>query len=475
MATTWIKPIHRGASIAATLKNRTQYTKDHDKTEGGEYISAYECDVRTVDAEFLFSKTMYAQVTGRDQGKRDVVAYHIRQSFKPGEVTPKQALEIGYDLAMRWTKGKHQFIVAAHTNTNSPHTHIIFNSTDLSHSKKFRNFKWSSIALRKLSDQICLERGLSVIENPKSSKGFNRREYLGENKPSTVREQLRDLMDAAIPAGKDFDGFLAALVEAGVEIKRGKQLAFKLPSGKRFTRQDTLGDDYTVEAILERISGKRIVEPKQKSSAPIISPAESITKPSLLIDIQSKMQQGYSKGFEHWAALRNLKESAKTLVYLQEVGLDNYDDLVNAAVDSSVRFNEASAKIKVTDERLNAITALQKQISIYSKTRDTYAKYKASGWSQDFFERNRADITLHKAAKKYFDSLGYDRNNKLPSISTLKQEYAKLSAGKGKLYSEYKQLKQKMVELQTALRNVDTILGEPRQQTKTQGRDVQSL
>jgi|GEM_PF-3121994 len=232
MATTWIKPIHKGASISSKLKSSTSYAKDFSKTEGGEYIVAYECDARTVDAEFLFSKSMYGKLTGRDQGRQDVIAYHIRQSFAPGDVTTEQALAIGYDLAMRWTKGRHQFIVAAHTNTNNPHTHIIFNSTNLEHNKKFRNFKWSSIALRRLSDQICLENGLSIIENPAPSKGFNRKEYLGEKKPPTAREQLRTLMDTAVLSCKSFEEFLRELERVGVKIKRGKQLAFKLPSGK---------------------------------------------------------------------------------------------------------------------------------------------------------------------------------------------------------------------------------------------------
>jgi hypothetical protein len=115
MATTWIKPIHAGNSIAATLKLRTEYAKNPDKTDGGEYIAAFDCDGRTADADFLLSKRLYEQQTGRSQGKHDVLAYHIRQSFKPGEVTPEEALKIGYDLALRWTKGRHQFIVAAHT------------------------------------------------------------------------------------------------------------------------------------------------------------------------------------------------------------------------------------------------------------------------------------------------------------------------------------------------------------------------
>jgi hypothetical protein len=184
MATTWIKPLHRTGSnsVSAALERSIEYAKDYDKTDAGEYIFSYECDAYTAQADFLLAKAQYERNTGRNQGKHDIVAYHIRQSFPPGEMTAEEALELGRELAMRWTKGRHQFVVAAHTNTNNPHTHIIYNSTSLDFNRKFKNFKFSTFALRKLSDQICLEHGLSVIEKPKQSKGWNRAEYLGNKK-----------------------------------------------------------------------------------------------------------------------------------------------------------------------------------------------------------------------------------------------------------------------------------------------------
>jgi hypothetical protein len=223
MATTWMKALHRGgSSVAAALGLRVDYAIDFAKTEGGVLIDSYECDPSTAQAEFLFSKKVYAQRTGRSQGKHDVIAYHIRMSFRPDEVTAQQAMELGREVALRWTKGRHQFIVAAHTNTNNPHAHIVFNSVNLDCDHKFEDFKRSAIALRKVSDRVCLEHGLSVIENPGLSKGYNRAEYLGQNKPPTVRDQLRAAMDAALSgckvmeAASAYDGFLAMLQKARV-------------------------------------------------------------------------------------------------------------------------------------------------------------------------------------------------------------------------------------------------------------------
>ena len=106
-----------GETIAEAIRDCLDYGKDPEKTESGKYISAYECDPATVADEFLLAKASYAAMTGREQKKEnDVLCYQIRQSFYPGEVTPKEANRIGYELAMRWTKGRHAFIVTTHTD-----------------------------------------------------------------------------------------------------------------------------------------------------------------------------------------------------------------------------------------------------------------------------------------------------------------------------------------------------------------------
>lgn len=357
MATTWMKALHRsGGSIAAALDRTVDYAENPDKTNDCELIDAYECDPFTAQSEFLFSKRQYEQKTRRDRGKHDVITYHIRISFKPGEVTDEQALELGRELATRWTKGKHQFIVAAHTNTQNPHTHIIFNSVNLNCDGKYNDFKRSAIALRRVSDQLCLEYGLSIIEKPALSKGYNRTEYLGGGKAPSVRDRLQELIDSALREGKSFDELLAAMKGLGCEAKCGKHLAFKLSDGKKFIRCDSLGEDYSEAAIYERLSDKRVVAPKQKTAVP----SQTAVRPNLLIDIQAKMQQGYGEGFRQWATVQNLKDASITLIYLQERGLDDYETLMEKTAAASKRFNDTSDQLKAIDARLGEISTLQK-------------------------------------------------------------------------------------------------------------------
>ena len=158
LAATRLIALHKnkGMTVAACLKNRTDYIENPDKTEQGQYVSSYACSTLTADEEFMLTKRQYDLVNGRRQ-KSDVIAYQIRQSFRPGEISADEANKVGYELAMRFTKGKHAFVVATHTDRQHIHNHVIFNSTALDGSRKFRDFFFSALAVQRLSDLICLE------------------------------------------------------------------------------------------------------------------------------------------------------------------------------------------------------------------------------------------------------------------------------------------------------------------------------
>ena len=452
MATTCLIPLHsgKGRTVAEALGRVTDYVKNPEKTSGGDLVTAYQCNPSIANQEFLFSKRQYAAITGREQKDNDVIAYHLRQSFKPGEIAPELANKIGYELAMSLTKGKHAFIVCTHVDKHHIHSHIVFNSTAIDCTRKFRNFWRSSFAIRKISDMLCLENGLSVIAEPKPSWG-SYGAWMGDDKPPTVRGQLEQIIDTALGQGcKDFDSFIAAMRAAGVEEKRGKHLAFKIPNGKRFVRCDSLDADYSETAIMERICGKQIVAPRAKAA---VKP-----KPNLLIDIQAKMAEGRGKGYERWAKTFNLKEMAKTLIYLQENGLTDLGELEKACDAAVQKFNDLADRTKAASARMKDISELQKHIGAYGKTREIYAQYrKLTGRKREkFYEQHSSEITACQAAKRYFDSLGL---KELPSMQSLKQKYAMLQAENKKRYPEYKQAREKMIELLTAKNNVDRILG----------------
>ena len=94
--------INKGKALAQCLRDRTDYAQNPEKTAKGELVTGYQCDPKTVDEEFLLAKRQYQHITGK-RPKHDVIAYQIRQSFKPGEITPEEANKVGYELAERFT------------------------------------------------------------------------------------------------------------------------------------------------------------------------------------------------------------------------------------------------------------------------------------------------------------------------------------------------------------------------------------
>ena len=167
MATTRLMPLHtgKGRTVGQAISDIIDYTENPQKTDGGRLITSWQCDSRIADAEFLFTKNQYIQKTGRVRGEDDVIAYHLRQSFVPGEITPEDANRLGCELAKRFTKGNHAYIVCTHIDKAHIHNHVIWNSTALSQTRKFRNFWGSSRAVRRLNDTICIENGYSIVEN----------------------------------------------------------------------------------------------------------------------------------------------------------------------------------------------------------------------------------------------------------------------------------------------------------------------
>lgn len=445
MAATRLIALHvnKGKTVAQCLADRTDYSQNAEKTNDGEFISSYECDPKTADEEFLLSKRQYQHTTGRQQ-KNNIIAYQIRQSFKPGEVTPEEANQVGYEMAMRWTKGKHAFIVATHIDKAHIHNHIIYNSTSLDASRKFNNFFLSGLAVQRLSDMVCLEHGLSII-TPKPYRERQKRTIYPKKR--TQRDELCDAIDIALSQKpKRFEDFIQSLADMGFEFKDGKQAAFKGKEQKRFIRLRSLGEGYSKEELQAVVSGKSLrksrTAPEQKQF-------------HLLIDIQEKMAEGKTVGYEKWAKKYNRKEAARTVILLKEKGLDNYDDLVACTEKLSSRFSELSDSIKAAEKRMIEVQALQKHIKNYHDTRQIYVEYRKSGYSKKFFEEHRKEITLHQAAKKAFDEL---QVSKLPSRQSLYEEFHRLAVQKKQDYAEYRQVRKEREELLIAKQTVETIL-----------------
>ena len=449
LAATRLIALHKnkGLTVAACLKNRTDYIENPDKTEQGQFVSSYACSALTADEEFMLTKRQYDLVNGRRQ-KSDVIAYQIRQSFRPGEITAEEANKVGYELAMRFTKGKHAFVVATHTDRQHIHNHVIFNSTALDGTKKFRDFFFSALAVQRLSDLICLEHQLSVIE----IKPYRERQKRTLYPPKeSNRDRLCRVIDSVLDEKpKDYEDFLQKLEQQGYEVKRGKYTSVKGARQKRFIRFRTLGTGYSEDEIKAVLEGKAKHQPYQKKQAK--------EQPfQLLVDIQEKMAEGKSVGYKKWATKFNLKEMSKTLLFLQEQKISSAEELQERAAEATERYHAMGDSIKAAETRMTEIAVLRTHIVNYARTRPVYDAYRKAGYSKRFLEAHREEITLHKAAKTAFDEAGL---KKLPKAKDLSIEYAELLKKKKEAYPDYRKARDEMQELMKAQKNVEMFFAE---------------
>ena len=453
MATTRIIPMHinKGKTIAQCLKARVDYIENPGKTNGGELISSYACSPETADQEFLLARNEYVAITGR-RIHNEVIAYQLRQSFKPGEVTPEEANQIGYELASRFLKGEHAFLVATHNNTSCAHNHIVFCATALDCSHKFRDILRSGKALAELSDQICEEHKLSIIREPENQT-VTYDKWLGENAKASQRDILRMTIDAALRMQPDgFDALMQLFEEAGCRIKRGAQIGIKLPGAKRFIRLDTVGAEYTEEALRMSLAGKHVHIPKRSRGRMTKSQVER------LIDIEAKLRSGKGKGYERWAERHNTDALASSMIYLKENHVGSYAELesrIQAALDAR---NALKSKMHAAQARMQEINRQKKAILVYRRTKEVYAKFRESGWSPALYREHKADIEAHKEAQAVYSAA----DGKLPTLAELSEEYDLLLSHKRKTGEEVSRLNEELKNLRHIKSNMDTLLDDER-------------
>ncbi|MGI6744038.1 MAG: relaxase/mobilization nuclease domain-containing protein [Eubacteriales bacterium] len=452
MATTRIIPMHlnKGKTLAQCLTDRTEYGMNPDKTDGGELISSFACDPETVVSEFALSKREYRELTGRVQ-KSDIIAYQIRQSFKPGEVSPEEANRIGYEFAERFLKGNHAFIVCTHTDKSHIHNHIYWNSTALDCTRKFSNFIGSYRAVRKLSDLICVEHRLSVIENPQKY-GLSYNKWLGGHDKLSNRDLLRIAIDDALEKKpKDFNALLALLKSSGYTVSRKGRLSLKHENQKQSIRLDSLGEGYSEQELRAVLTGSKTHNPFVKKKYP-----KRKERTTLISEIEAKLNSGKGYWYDQTIKVVKLKQMAKTFVYLEEKGFADYAELADAAATAEGRFNDLKAAIKAAETRMSEIQTLRTHIINYSKTREVYAGYRKAGYSKKYLSEHESDIIIHKAAKKAFDDFGL---KKLPTVKSLNEEFAKLLTEKKAEYADYHKTQEQMRELMIHKANAAYLLG----------------
>ena len=237
---------------ARHLKRALDYVMNPEKTQGGRLVGAINCQTDMAFEQMMDTKKQFGK-TDKRQG------YHIILSFKEDEVEPDRAFEITQKFVAEYLGDAYEAVFVVHDNTDHVHSHIVFNSVSFVDGKKYRYEKgdWAKY-IQPITNKLCQEYGLSIIDvedGSKEKQHENYKDWSEYREGSFVwADMIKRDFDACILQANDFSGFLELLSEKGYEVKQGKYLAVRPQGMTRFRRCKTLGENYSQEAIVERIA-----------------------------------------------------------------------------------------------------------------------------------------------------------------------------------------------------------------------------
>ena len=430
--------------VKSTLKAAIDYICNPEKTDGKLLVSSYGCAAETADIEFAWTRR-HAIDKGTNLGR------HLIQAFQPGEVTPEQAHEIGMELAREILGGKYEFVLTTHIDRDHVHNHLIFNAVSFTDHKHYHSNKRSYHFIRRTSDRICKEHGLSVIV-PGQDRGKSYIEHQAERTGTSYKAKLRTAIDRLLPGFNDLEELLRRLQLEGYEVKRGKYISCRAPEQERFTRLKTLGADYAEESLTARIIG---------CAGPSRHPKQRSGKISLLIDIQNNIKAQQSAGYRHWATIENLKRIAETTNFLTEHGIGSYEELTERCEAAAASAARLKTELRETGARMDELTLKMKHVATYRRLKPVYDRYKASKDREKFLRGYESEIILFEAAARECRCLGAVP---LPSEEKMQAEMDALAARKAALKAEQQKVRQEEQDYAAVRRNVEEFLAPPRQE-----------
>ena len=425
------------------VKTAIEYIANPEKTDGGRLVDAFHCILPIADIEFKDTRRA-------SKSKVKHAARHLIQSFKPGEVTPEEAMQIGKKFAEKVLNGKYEFVIATHVDTKAIHNHIIFNSVSFKDFHAEKSNKSTYRKWRKISDNLCYEHGLLVIENPQKRPKQNQRDFYANRETKRIiwRDILRSDIDKAIQEVDSFDEFLKHMEQLGYSIKYGQHLAFKHHAQERYIRLRSLKTDYSIEDIRERIVTKRPVIPRKLRNG-----NHDI---SLLISIETNIKCQTSPSYAHWANLHNLKEAAKTLNFLLEHNITSLEDLDNKVSDLNAQKQNAVSRLKQMEDENATIKESIAVIERYERTKPIAIEYDKSVFKSKFRQKHFDELRQFESSQLRLKE--FYPNKKIPTISQLRSRQKQLSETQDTLYKKYKSMEQEMQTYSVIQRNIELFI-----------------
>ena len=456
----------------------------------------------------------------KNQRREDVKSHHYIISFDPRDgpdngLTVDRAQELGEKFCAEHFPG-HQALVCTHpdghNHSGNIHVHIVINSLRIEEvpflpymdrpadTKAGCKHRCTDAALRYFKSEVmemCHREGLYQIDLLNGSKNrVTDREYWAQKKGQaaldkqnapmiaggitprqtkfeTNKEKLRQTIRKALVTAASFDEFSSLLLREGVTVKESRgRLSYLTPDRTKPITARKLGDDFdraAVLAVLEqnaaRAAEKATAIPEylrhgKTGIQPVKAPQSAPKQDGVqrLVDIEQKMAEGKSKGYEHWAKIHNIKQMAKTLNVYQQYGFTSPEQLEAAFDTAYEEMRQTSGELKTLETKLHGKKELQRQVLAYAKTkpaRDGLKAQKSPKAREAYRQAHESDFIIADAAARYFREHGI---TKLPTRKALQDEIEQLVSEKDGLYNGYREQKRRFAELQTVKRNIDQIL-----------------
>lgn len=418
MAITKIHP------IKSTLNLAIDYITKGEKTDNEILVSSFKCNPITAHTSFLRTRE-------DNQTKGNVLARHLIQSFFPGETDAETAHEIGKKLCEQHLENEHEYVLATHVDRGHIHNHIIFNNVNMVTGKCYQSNRRSYHKIRNISDELCRENKLSVIDpyyesykRKYKTNGKSWYEFQHTKQGTSWKSKLQFDIDRMLKQAQNWKDFLKRMSELGYEIKHGKHIAFRHKDKERFTRAKTIGEDYTEESLKERL------QESVQSYRPAIK--QRVGK---VIDIKNNEKIKSSKGYEFWANKHNLKTMSDSVIAVRQLGINSKQELEEHIQKIADERQDTLDKIKDIESKMGKLSETMEQVETIRKHREHYKYHKANPNDESFAREYSAELKLYtvasKAIIKTYDSVPKskdilkDLNQLQEKKTTLMQEYSK--------------------------------------------------
>lgn len=446
--------ITRIHAIKATVQKTIKYICNPSKTNDELLISSYATSPQTAHYDFKYALS-------KSKGNSEPnLAYHLIQSFAPGEVSYEEAHRIGIELADKLLEGKYAYVIATHIDHNHIHNHICFCAADNIEHNKYHDCKKSYYHIRELNDQLCKEHNLSVvIPGPQKAKKYN--EWLADKNCVSWKTQLRNDIDELIKKAKDYEQFIELLKAKGYEVKgesfeegAAKYISFKpLTSGNWIRGRDkSLGPEYTKEQIKARIlanqkelSKKKIPFPKKLHKNLL----HDYSKKTLIDTNNEKFQD--SPGLQHWADIQNLKIAASS--YSNSESLSALQDKI---ASKSAIAKETKSTIVELEHELKQMSEILKYAKQYVENKPFHYRYMKSKNQDQYYRNHDMQLILYDGAVNVLNRYGVDLKNL--DLDKMTDEYQTLWDKKETMKTLYKSTENELENLHKEKENIEHYL-----------------